>query len=172
MFWGFGFEILHPGEKLPCSHFRAAPSHRSLIQNNRWTTEPEQAPFWPLMLCCLKASLILCSCHLFEKFEATARKPSVNPETCSIPHARYLSPLLSLSFLHALAWKGSQMSAKAEEVTGSWWLIMLMFLLMTLLWVIIDCLHYHINFTTPPSPSPPFILSLLSVMDAPNWSFK
>lgn len=73
MFWVCGFEILHSGEKLPCGHFRAAPSHRSLIQDNRWTTEPEQASFWPLMLCRLKPSLILCSCHLFGKFEATVK---------------------------------------------------------------------------------------------------
>lgn len=40
---------------------------------------------------------------------------------------------------------------RAREVKGLWWLTMLMLLLMTLLWVIIDRIHYHINSTNRPN---------------------
>lgn len=62
----------------------------------------------------------------------------------------------SLSFIHLLM-QQLQWEGQSREVTGLWWLTMLMLLLMTLLRVITDCVHYHIN-----SPDPHRPLSLCS----------
>lgn len=60
------------------------------------------------------------------------------------------------------------------QVRGSRWLTMLMLLLMTWLWAIIDCLHYHISYSAfPRSQAPPTSHhSSSAAVDAPAWSLE